>query len=92
MWGKEAGWAHSVLFTADLRTFSDRLNVKSDETEIKNEAGATVLRETQVKAELRVPVTVKREYHEDEGPDVQKHAIVEEKVTSNRSVKRRRKT
>lgn len=25
LWGKEAGWAHSVLFTADLRTFSDRL-------------------------------------------------------------------
>lgn len=25
LWGKEAGWAHSVLFTADLRSFSDRL-------------------------------------------------------------------
>jgi N-glycosylase/DNA lyase len=25
LWGKEAGWAHSVLFTADLKTFSDRL-------------------------------------------------------------------
>lgn len=25
LWGSQAGWAHSVLFTADLRTFSDRL-------------------------------------------------------------------
>ncbi|ROW05900.1 hypothetical protein VPNG_07991 [Cytospora leucostoma] len=25
LWGDQAGWAHSVLFTADLRAFSDRL-------------------------------------------------------------------
>lgn len=30
LWGKEAGWAHSVLFTADLRTFSDRAVKKED--------------------------------------------------------------
>lgn len=27
LWGREAGWAHSVLFTADLRTFAERLAV-----------------------------------------------------------------
>ncbi|KAL2830393.1 DNA glycosylase [Aspergillus pseudoustus] len=32
LWGKEAGWAHSVLFTADLRTFSDRLVATSKKT------------------------------------------------------------
>lgn len=29
LWGSQAGWAHSVLFTADLRTFSDRLVEKA---------------------------------------------------------------
>ena len=28
MWGQEAGWAHSVLFTADLRAFSERLTAR----------------------------------------------------------------
>lgn len=28
LWGQEAGWAHSVLFAADLRTFSERVVVK----------------------------------------------------------------
>jgi N-glycosylase/DNA lyase len=45
LWGKEAGWAHSVLFTADLRTFSDRLattkqtkvKMKVDDVRVKNE-------------------------------------------------------
>ena len=94
LWGREAGWAHSVLFTADLRTFSERVAVKSEgtEMEIKDEAGATVLKETQVKADVRAPVTVKREYHEDDSDDARIHAVVGEKITSSRKVKRRRKT
>ncbi|KAF8469583.1 8-oxoguanine DNA glycosylase [Kalaharituber pfeilii] len=28
LWGQEAGWAHSVLFTADLRAFSERVETK----------------------------------------------------------------
>lgn len=35
IWGKEAGWAHSVLFTADLRAFSDRTAQKAETAIIK---------------------------------------------------------
>lgn len=35
LWGKEAGWAHSVLFTADLRAFSDRLAGASGKIDVK---------------------------------------------------------
>lgn len=49
LWGQEAGWAHSVLFTADLRSFADRLAatkkvdmaVKEEDAEVKIETEVT---------------------------------------------------
>ncbi|KAL4760824.1 8-oxoguanine glycosylase OGG1 [Aspergillus foveolatus] len=38
LWGKEAGWAHSVLFTADLKTFSDRLVATTKQAKVDIEA------------------------------------------------------
>ena len=37
LWGKEAGWAHSVLFTADLRAFSAKQAIKFEVSQMKME-------------------------------------------------------
>jgi N-glycosylase/DNA lyase len=87
LWGKEAGWAHSVLFTADLRAFSDRLvekveKVEKVETFIKMEDGEVpleVVKETKV-MKRRIKV-------EDEAVPVQ---LTESSPRSVRASKRRR--
>ena len=66
LWGKEAGWAHSVLFTADLKAFAERLSTNIEVKEVKPEYTETVLTETQVKAEILTPVSLKREFGEEE--------------------------
>ncbi|KAK5698292.1 8-oxoguanine glycosylase ogg1 [Elasticomyces elasticus] len=89
LWGKEAGWAHSVLFTADLRAFSERLVAKVEKKEedvvVKLEDGAEV-EESVVKVEKVLEKGIKRERDEDES----KVFEVEEKVV--RKTKRKRKT
>jgi N-glycosylase/DNA lyase len=75
LWGKEAGWAHSVLFAADLKTFSERLTTKIEidfeEVKVKQENGAV----------LDSKVVVKREFafHEvtDDFDDEAAKAVVE---------------
>lgn len=84
LWGKEAGWAHSVLFTADLRAFSERLTAK---IEIKEESDhATKSQPVLQKAVVR-KTGVKRESAKDKS--ILK--IEETVITSSERVKRRRK-
>ena len=70
LWGKEAGWAHSVLFTADLKRFSDRLTVKREveekveETMVNGEDQKTVVK-TKAWTRLTDQVSVKRELDDE---------------------------
>lgn len=89
LWGKEAGWAHSVLFTADLRTFSTRLSTKTEVKEEKvvlkvEENGETD--EVSSSAAVITERRVKREVVEEDDK------ILEiQEIAVNRKVKRRRK-
>lgn len=42
LWGSQAGWAHSVLFTADLRAFSDRLVEEAPAEDVAAEVAVKV--------------------------------------------------
>jgi N-glycosylase/DNA lyase len=87
LWGQEAGWAHSVLFTADLRAFSDRLSTK---VEIKAEdegVQSPVLVVSEVKTEVKS--VLKREAEDCKlRPVMELDGLA---VTSSERVKRRRR-
>ena len=86
LWGKEAGWAHSVLFTADLRAFSEKLTSKVEvkEETIKGEEDDSVWVETSIKSEMIARTALKREL--EEIPVVK----VEESSNSRRVTKKRK--
>jgi N-glycosylase/DNA lyase len=87
LWGKEAGWAHSVLFTADLKAFSERViaktEVKEEEVVIKEENGEIVA-EAVVKQETTKRKRIKKEPEENE------HQVLEVKEEVIRRSKRQR--
>jgi len=84
IWGKEAGWAHSVLFTADLKVFAERLAAR---TVVKDDPGTP---DAKVEAtETLVTTSVKEE---PELKQVKRVLEIEEStVTSRERVKRRRR-
>ena len=86
LWGKEAGWAHSVLFTADLRAFAEKSvgRVEVEEEVVKKEVEDDVWTETSVKVEAVTRVSLKREL--EEIPVVK----VEEESNARRVRKRRK--
>lgn len=98
LWGKEAGWAHSVLFTADLKAFSERLVEKKEEkVEVKKEevddAGAAIAGAAMAGAESvdnveKVRKTVKKGLKRERDEDEKQVLKVEEKFV-RRSTRRR---
>ena len=88
LWGKEAGWAHSVLFTADLRAFSEQLNAK---VEVKMEEDTATQVDTVLETTVIQKSRVKRKpSHQDveEKPTLQ---VEEMTITTSERVKRRRR-
>ncbi|KFY04665.1 hypothetical protein O988_00629 [Pseudogymnoascus sp. VKM F-3808] len=73
LWGEEAGWAHSVLFAADLRTFAIRLTEKSEVEEVKikgeSEDGVVVQATVVKKREAIKAETTKEELIKEEAAD-----------------------
>ncbi len=81
LWGKEAGWAHSVLFTADLKAFSERLvaaiKTESEIDAVKaEENGKIKIEEEEVETVAIAKVGIKREHEtEDVTVEVQKSTV-----------------
>ncbi|KAL4782663.1 DNA glycosylase [Aspergillus varians] len=95
LWGKEAGWAHSVLFTADLRTFSDRLvaTTKKEKVDVKVKVKEEEQNGSKITATTTVTkVTLKREADEEKiklEPDDKKIKLTTESTTGPRRSSRR---
>lgn len=87
LWGKEAGWAHSVLFTADLKAFSDRVvaktEVKEEHTVVQTSEDGPQIKES---VEVRKTTTKKRVKRED---DEEIHPVTMAKAVTRRSTRRR---
>ncbi|KAJ5442251.1 8-oxoguanine DNA glycosylase N-terminal [Penicillium cf. griseofulvum] len=102
LWGKEAGWAHSVLFTADLRTFADKLaatkkvdvkvkvKVKDEESDVKVEMKVTTDLSLEVPKEEDVDVKVKVEDIDDAKTSGKKRKEAENIVTAAQTTETRR--
>ncbi len=90
LWGKEAGWAHSVLFTADLRAFSEQLHAKL-KTEgavvaVKMEDDILLETKTDIKTEI-IDKSMKREWEDEE-----KKVLEVQETTRTKRARRGRKT
>lgn len=88
LWGKEAGWAHSVLFTADLKAFAERLVAKVEEKvesqAVEVESDGTVAVQTLIKEEVVATKRIKRELEEKETLVSEVHEKVVRRTKRNR--------
>ena len=91
LWGKHAGWAHSVLFTADLKAFSDRKAKKEvvEVTEVKQELVVTeVSRGKKRRASVKVEVKEQLKEEVKVKVEVEEGVMVEERSTKRRRSRR----
>lgn len=77
IFGQYSGWAHSVLFTADLRSFADRLTEEEDKVTVTSVITTAEKRRSEQKGTTDEAVTVatetitsrKRPRRRTRGPD-----------------------
>ncbi|KAK6071181.1 n-glycosylase dna lyase [Seiridium cupressi] len=70
IWGNQAGWAQSVLFTANLKSFSDRTTTKPESDNIKIELEENVVIEESTRKAKRKHVTMTAKVKLEEAPIV----------------------
>ena len=87
LWGKEAGWAHSVLFTADLKAFSERVVAK---TEVKEEKVTIKQEESDIVEEIKVDRTIKTKKRIKTEEDEPEHEVIQTKRETRARSKRQR--
>lgn len=61
LWGPQAGWAQSVLFTANLRAFSDRLAPEKDKGKGKRKGVVDAAVKAEIKTEIKSEVLISAE-------------------------------
>lgn len=87
LWGKEAGWAHSVLFTADLKAFSERVVAK---TEVEDTKITVKKEEKDVVEEVKTEHTTKTRKRIKIEPDELEHEVIQTVGEVRTRSKRRR--
>lgn len=86
IWGKEAGWAHSVLFAADLKVFAERMEAK---TTVKKEEDISYAEPTIETTTIVSKAVLKQEPGEKK---IKRAVEIDEStITSSERVKRRRR-
>ncbi|OHE99576.1 8-oxoguanine DNA-glycosylase [Colletotrichum orchidophilum] len=90
LWGKYAGWAHSVLFTADLKTFSERTVKKEENHKVTVKKEVAVDKDAPVSGQKRKIVRAKVKVEVDD--EVPETALLESSPKRRRTRSQRWKT